>query len=115
MMVGFGGGVDIVAQLVPETISPTEGSIWGGQEVTITGVGFDDETTVDINSVRCDVSYSNTTMVCYVMYLFCSSIYFYCIYIFTIILHYGNFTSVIALRKIYDKSFTQLHPNIITP
>ena len=70
MMVGFGGGVDIVAQLVPETISPTEGSIWGGQEVTISGVGFDDETTVDINSVRCDVSFTNTTMVCYVMSLF---------------------------------------------
>ena len=81
MMVGFGGGVDIVAQLVPETISPTEGSIWGGQEVTISGVGFDDETTVDINNVRCDVSFTNTTMVCYVMCLFCSYMYFYCIYV----------------------------------
>ena len=107
MMVGFGGGVDIVAQLVPETISPTEGSIWGGQEVTITGVGFDDETTVDINSVRCDVSFTNTTMVCNVMCFFvviCISIVFMlsCIYIFSMMLHHDNFTSVIALVKIHD-------------
>ena len=81
MMVGFGGGVDIVAQLVPETISPTEGSIWGGQEVTISGVGFDDETTVDINSVRCDVSFINTTMVCYFMYFYYKSFFLYFIYV----------------------------------
>lgn len=63
-MTGRATGVTITADLVVDSVSPDEGSIWGGQQVTITGVGFDEDTTVTLNDVDCAVSYVNCTMVC---------------------------------------------------
>ena len=64
LLVGLGTGVEIPAVINVDSVSPDSGSVYGGQLVTLTGVGFDPEgSTVTLNAADCAVTEITETQV----------------------------------------------------